>query len=84
MLSLCYAQRPSYFLHLMFPSLNILQHYVEFNTHTIFTLKKLLGVGSFHGFFDHLVHHQTTLLTSSSGFGLPFVVRIVIFTFLEC
>jgi len=33
----------------MFPSLNTLQHYVEFDIHTITTLKKLLGVKSFGG-----------------------------------
>jgi hypothetical protein len=68
----------------MFPSLSILQHYVEFNTRVIFTLENLLSVGSFDGSFDHLVHHQTTFLTSLNEFSLPFVVQIVILTFLEC
>jgi hypothetical protein len=55
MFSLCYAQRPSYLLCAVFPSPSILQHYVEFDTHTIATLEKLLGAESFGGFIDHLV-----------------------------
>jgi len=57
MFSLCYAQRPSYLLCAVFPSPSILQHYVEFDTHTIATLEKLLGAQSFGGFIDHLVRH---------------------------
>lgn len=40
MLSLCYAQCPSYLLHIIFLFLGILQHYVEYDSHTIVTLKK--------------------------------------------
>lgn len=43
MFSLCFAQRFSYLLHTMFPSLGIFQHYVEFNIHTIVIIEKLLG-----------------------------------------
>jgi hypothetical protein len=74
MFSLCYAQRPSYLLRTMFPSLGILHHYVEFNTCTITTLEKLFGVGSFDGFISHLVRGQATFLVSSSGRNLLFVV----------
>jgi len=41
----------------MFPSLGILQHYVEFNIHTITTMEKLFGVGFFGGSICHLVRH---------------------------
>jgi hypothetical protein len=47
MLSLHYAQHLGYLLHTMFQSLNILQHYTVFNTHTIASLEKLLNAGSF-------------------------------------
>ncbi len=47
MFSLCYAQHLGYLLCIMFPSLGILQHYIEFDTSTIATLEKLFGVGSF-------------------------------------
>jgi hypothetical protein len=40
----------------MFPSLGILQHYVEFDIHTIVMLEKLLGVGSFGGSTGHLAY----------------------------
>jgi hypothetical protein len=56
MLSLCFAQHPSYLFHTMFPSLNTLQHYTKFDTHFITTLEMLLGVGSFGGFINHLAH----------------------------
>jgi len=56
MLSLCYAQCLSYLLHTTFPSLDILQHYIEFDARTIVMLKKLLGVGSFGDSIGHLVH----------------------------
>ncbi len=84
MLSLCYAQCLGYLFCTMFPSLSILQHYVEFNTHTIFTLEKLLNVGPFEGCFDHLVHCQTIFFISLGGLSLPFVVRIATPRFLKC
>ncbi len=56
MFSLCYAQRLGCLLCTMFPSLSILQHYAEFDTHAIVTLEKLLGVRSFGGFINHLAH----------------------------
>jgi hypothetical protein len=57
MLSLCYAQCHGYLFHIMFPFSSILQHYAEFNIHTIAMLEKLLGVGTFGGFINHLTHH---------------------------
>jgi hypothetical protein len=68
----------------MFPSLGILHNYVKFNTHTIVTLEKSLGVGSFDGYIGHLLHCQTTFLASSDMFNLPFVVWTTTFTFLGC
>jgi hypothetical protein len=46
----------------MFPSLNILQHYVEFDIHSIISLEKLFDVRSFGGFIGHLVCFQATFL----------------------
>jgi hypothetical protein len=57
MLLLCYAQCPSYLLHIMFPSPNISHHYAKFNTHTIVASKKLLGARSFGDFIGHLLCH---------------------------
>jgi hypothetical protein len=65
MLSLCYAQCPNYLFHRMFPSPCILLHYIEFDTRTITTLSKLLGVRSFDGSIGHLIHHQVIFLISS-------------------
>ncbi len=64
MLSLYYAQCPSYLLHIMFPSLGILQQYVEFNTCTIITLEKLIWCGIFWWFYWSL----SSLLGHSSCF----------------
>jgi hypothetical protein len=74
MLLLCYAQHPSYLFHTMFPSLSILQHYTKFNIRTIATLEMLLGVGSFSGFIDHLVHHHGIFHVSSGGLNFLFVI----------
>jgi hypothetical protein len=68
----------------MFPSLGILHHYVEFNTCTITTLEKLLGVGSFDGSISHLIHGQATFLVFSGRLNLPFMVQTTTFTFLGC
>jgi hypothetical protein len=68
----------------MFPSLSILHHYVEFNTCTITTLEKLLGVGSFDGSISHFVRGEATFLISSGRLNLPFMVRTTTFTFLGC
>jgi hypothetical protein len=68
----------------MFPSLNILQHYVKFNIHTITTLEKLLGARSFGGSINHLTCRQATLPTSLGRFGLPYVVWTITPTFLWC
>jgi len=56
MLSLCYAQCPSYLLHIIFLFSGIWQHYTEYDSHTIITLEKLLGVGSFGTIVGHLAH----------------------------
>jgi len=47
-------------------------------------LEKLLGVGSFGYSIDHLTRCHATLLASSGGFGLLFVVWIIAPTFLGC
>jgi hypothetical protein len=47
-------------------------------------LEKLLGVGSFGCSIDHLTRRHATLLVSSGGFGLLFVVWIIAPTFLGC
>jgi hypothetical protein len=67
----------------MFPSPSILQHYDEFNTHTIITLEKLLGAGSFGGFIGCLACHLI-LLAFSNGLGLFSIVWIATSTFLGC
>jgi hypothetical protein len=77
MLSLCYAQQPSYLQHIVFPSLGILQHYTKFDACTITMLENLLGLGSFGTTMDHLACRQVTLPTSSGGLGLPLMVRHV-------
>jgi hypothetical protein len=74
MLSLCYAQRSCYLLHIMFSSLGILLHYAELDTCTIITLEKLLGVGSFNGSINHLAHCQAIFLSFLGRFGLLFLV----------
>jgi hypothetical protein len=56
MFSLCYAQCLDYLFCTMFPFPSILQHHIEFDTRTITTLEKLLGVGSFGGSIGHLAH----------------------------
>jgi hypothetical protein len=58
----------------MFPFLGILQHYIEFDIHTIATLEKLLGVESFNGYINHLTCCQTIFFASSGGLGLFFIV----------
>jgi hypothetical protein len=68
----------------MFPFPCILQHYVEFNIHTIAMLEKLLGVGSFSDYIDHLIRHHAILFTFLSGLNLPYVVQIVTFAFWGC
>jgi len=58
----------------MFPSLSILQHYVEFNIHIIIMLEKLFSARSFGGSIGHLVIHQTILPAFSNKLSLPFMV----------
>jgi hypothetical protein len=68
----------------MFPSTSILQHYIEFNTCTIVTLKKLLNVASFGGFINHLAHRHAILLASLGWLSLPFIVWTIAPAFLQC
>jgi hypothetical protein len=68
----------------MFPSPNILQHYIEFNTHTITMLEKLLGVESFGGSISRLVHHQAILLAFKVELDLPSIIQIISLAFLGC
>jgi hypothetical protein len=58
----------------MFPSLGILQHYVEFNIHTITRLEKLFGAGSFGGYISHLLCRQAIFFASSGKLNLLFIV----------
>jgi hypothetical protein len=44
-------------------------------------LEKLLGVGPFDGFIDHLAHHQTIFLIFPGRFSFLYVVWIVAFAF---
>jgi hypothetical protein len=75
MLSLCYAQHPSYLFHIVFSSLNILQHYVDFDIRTIVTL--VFGTRSFDGSISYLVRCQAILLTSLSKLDLLSIVRTI-------
>ncbi len=70
----CYAQRPSYIQCNVFPSLGILQHYTNFDVHTIAMLEKLLGSGSFGTTMGHLACHKVIFVVFSGGLGLPLVV----------
>jgi hypothetical protein len=84
MLLLCYSQQPSYLLGTKFPSLSILQHYVEFDIRTIVMLEKLLGVRSFGGSIGHLAHCQAIFLAFLGRIGLRYVVQTIAPTFLGC
>jgi hypothetical protein len=55
---------------------------VEFDIHTIVTLEKLFGGGSFGGSIGYLAHCQTIFLPSLCGFSFPFIVWNVSFTIL--
>jgi len=68
----------------MFPSLNILQHYVEFDTHSIISLENLFDVRSFGGSIGHLVCFQATFLVSLGKLDFLSVVQIATFSFLGC
>jgi hypothetical protein len=57
MFTFCYAQWLNYLQHNVFPSLGILQHYIEFNVRTIAMLEKLLVLRSFGTIVGHFVHH---------------------------
>ncbi len=84
MLSLCYDQHFTYFLCIMFPSPCILQHYFEFNIHTIVMLQNLLDAGSFGGSISHLICHQAILLTFLNKFNFPSIVQTIGTAFLGC
>ncbi len=47
-------------------------------------LKKLFGVGFFGGSIGHLIFCQATFLVFLGELNLPFVVWILVFTFLGC
>jgi hypothetical protein len=47
-------------------------------------LEKLFGAGYFHGFIDHLAHHQTILPIPLSKFGLLSIVWTTTLTLLGC
>jgi hypothetical protein len=74
MFLLCYMQHLCYLLRIVFPFPNILQHYAKFNIHTITTLEKLLGAGTFCGSINHLICRQAIFPTSLGGFDLPSMV----------
>jgi hypothetical protein len=57
---------------------------VEFDIHTIATLEKLLGAGSFGGSIGHLAHCQNTFLPFLCGFSFPFIVWNFCLTILGC
>jgi hypothetical protein len=54
MLSFRYVEHLGYLLHIIFPFLGILYHYVEFDLRIMAILKKLLDVGSFSIMVGHL------------------------------
>jgi hypothetical protein len=68
----------------VFSILGILQHYVEFDTHTIVTLEKLLNVGSFGGFINNLIRCSAILSVSLNELGLLSVVQTTTHAFLGC
>ncbi len=84
MLSLCYAQHVNYLLHIVFPSLGILQLYAKFDSCTIIMLEKLFGARFFGGSIDHPICHQAIFPISSNEHNLPFIVQITAPTFLGC
>jgi len=68
----------------MFPSLNILQHYIEFDTHIIISLEKLFDVRSFGGYIGHLVCFQATFFISFVKLDFLSVVQTATLSFLGC
>jgi len=63
---------------------HILQHYGEFDSHTIAMLEKLLGTKYFNTTMGHLDCHQVSLLVFLGGIGLPLMVKLVALAFLGC
>lgn len=83
MFLLCYAQCFNYLLHMMFPSPCILQHCVEFDTHTITMLEKLFVCGILWWFY----WSPSSSRHSSYFFEqvwLPLCSQIVALAFLGC
>ncbi len=68
----------------MFPSLNILQHYVKFDTHNIISLEKLFDVRSFGGSIGHLVYFQAMFFVSLGKLDFLSVVQTITLSFLRC
>jgi len=66
----------------MFQSLGILQHYTKFDTCTITSLEKLLGVGFYGGYINHLSSCHSSCFFK--WVQPPFVVWIIARTFLGC
>jgi len=58
----------------MFLSLCILQHYIEFDTHTIVSLEKLFDARFFGGSIGHLVCCQAMFLAYLGKLDFIFVV----------
>jgi hypothetical protein len=84
MFSFCCAQWLSCLQCIIFPSLGILQCYIEFDAHTIAMLKKPLALGSFGTIMGHLACRHVTIFTSLGALGLPLVVRCATLAFLRC
>jgi hypothetical protein len=68
----------------MFPFLNILQHYVEFDIRTIITLEKIFGARFFDGSINYLVHCHAIFLVFSNGLNLLSMVQTIVLAFLKC
>jgi len=68
----------------MFPSLNILQHYIEFDIFSIISLEKLFDVRSFGGFIGHLICHQATFFVSLGELNFLSVVQTITLSLLRC
>lgn len=65
MLSFYCAQHLSYIFRIIFPFLNILQHYTKFDSRTMVMLEELSSAKSFNIMVGHLACHQIILSVSS-------------------
>ncbi len=61
-----------------------LQHYIEFDIHTIIMLEKLFGAKSFGGSINHLLRHEAIIFASSNKFGFPSIIRTTTPAFSRC